>query len=182
MNTDASEKTPVLQPDADRPLVEAFLAGRDEGVFRELYRRHTPALYLFALRFLRGVTQDAEDAVQESWIRAVESLAAFRWQSSFRTWLFGIAVNCSREILRARPRQVEEAALSQASSSQSIELEQLIRRLPDGCREVFILHDIEGYLHSEIGTQLGIAVGTSKHHLFQARRKLREGLNDHGRK
>jgi len=156
--------------------VEAFLAGRDEGVFRELYRRHTPALYLFALRFLGGVVQDAEDAVQECWIRAVESLASFRWQSSFRTWLFGIAVNCSRELLRARPRQLEDLTLLKAAPGGSgmMDLEQLIRRLPDGCREVLVLHDIEGYVHTEIGALLGIAPGTSKHQLFQARRKLRD--------
>lgn len=86
----------------DRVAVEAFLARRDEDSFLTLYDRHTPALYLFALRTLGGVEQDAEDVVQEAWLRAVDRLQAFRWGSSLRTWLTGIVLNCAREALRRR--------------------------------------------------------------------------------
>ena len=170
-------------PDADRELVAKFLAARGEDEFRELYRRHTPALYLFAIRLVGGAEQDAEDAVQETWIRAASSLDRFRWQSSFRTWLLGIAVNCCREIVRDRGAQGEalaEEAVRPPSSA--VDLEALIRRLPAGCRDVLLLHDIEGYTHDEVGALLGIAPGTSKHQLFRARGKLREWLGDKGMK
>jgi RNA polymerase sigma-70 factor (ECF subfamily) len=125
-----------------------------------------------------GVEQDAEDAVQESWIRAAGSLGRFRWQSTLRTWLFGIAVNCCREIVRDRGPQADSLDKEAAQPiSHVADLEALIRRLPAGCREVLVLHDIEGYTHEEIGALIGIAAGTSKHQLFRARGKLREWLS-----
>ena len=63
----------------DRTLVERVLERGDERAFRELYRRHTPYLYQFALRVLGGHEQEAEDVIQETWIRAVGGLAGFRW-------------------------------------------------------------------------------------------------------
>ena len=163
------------QPDSDRELVEQFLARRTEDVFRKLYQRHTPGLYLLALRLVGGAVSDAEDAVQETWIRAAGSFDRFQWSSSLRTWLSGITVNCCREILRRRASQSELREEQQVqSTAQTVDLEQLIRRLPDGCREIFILHDMEGYTHEEISASLGIATGTSKHQLFRARQKLRE--------
>ncbi|HEV2687042.1 MAG TPA: sigma-70 family RNA polymerase sigma factor [Bryobacteraceae bacterium] len=160
-------------------MVARFLAGRDQDVFRELYRCHTPALYLLALRLLGGVQQDAEDAVQEVWIRAAGAIGRFRWESSLRTWLAGIAVNCCREILRDRTPQGEPAP-EEAIQPRSLDLEDLVRRLPDGCRQILVLHDIEGYTHQEIGALIGIAEGTSKHQLFRARGKLREWLAPRG--
>jgi RNA polymerase sigma-70 factor, ECF subfamily len=169
----------VPQPDTDRKLVAQFLASRDEDVFRELYRRHTPALYLFAIRMLGGAEHDAEDAVQEVWIRAAAAVGRFQWASSLRTWLIGIVVNCCREILRDRAPQAESTQVTLPAAG-AIDLELLIRRLPEGCREVLVLHDIEGYTHQEIGALIGIAPGTSKHHLFRARGKLREWLGNKG--
>lgn len=176
MSADEHQVT-AARPDSDRDLVELFLALRDEEVFRKLYRRHTPALYLLALRMTGGAVADAEDVVQEAWIRAAGSLDRFQWSSSLRTWLSGITVNCCREILRRRAAQPQlREELETPSSPPVVGLEQLIQRLPDGCREVFILHEMEGYTHEEIGASLGIAAGTSKHQLFRARRKLRESL------
>lgn len=169
------------QQDTDRKLVAQFLASRAEDVFRELYRRHTPAVYSFAIRMLGGAEQDAEDAVQEVWIRAAATLGRFQWASSLRTWLIGIAVNCCREVMRDRGIPVDstdEQVTPPAAAA--IDLEELIRRLPEGCREVLVLHDIEGYTHQEIAVLAGIAPGTSKHHLFRARKKLREWLSSKG--
>ena len=168
---------------ADRELVEAFLSTRDEHVFRKLYQLHTPVLYLFALRMLGGVEQDAQDVVQETWVRAVQSFAGFRWQSSLRTWLFGIAMNCCREVWRNRSPDIELLDSERVEDSHSLpsknpDLEGLINSLPNGCRKVLVLHDIEGYTHEEIGALLNIAVGTSKHQLFRARAKLRKSLCD----
>jgi RNA polymerase sigma-70 factor (ECF subfamily) len=166
------------QESEDRNFVSAFLRDRDETSFRALYRRHTPALFALALRLVGGVPQDAEDVVQETWLRAVRRLSEFRWQSSLRTWLCGITINCTRDL---RPKlsliKVSEPVLHAQEPESQTELEQLIQRLPAGCREVLVLHDIEGYTHQEIGRHLGIQEGTSKSQLFQARRLLRDQLH-----
>ena len=165
---------------ADRALVRSFLSARSEAAFRALYARHAPALYLLALRLTGGAHADAQDAVQEAWLRAVAALQDFRWASSLRTWLCGITVNCCREIVRGRGESaaaegpgVEVGVRPQV---EAVGLEQLIRRLPAGCRQVLVLHDLEGYTHAEVGSFLGIEVGTSKHQLFRARRRLRAWL------
>jgi RNA polymerase sigma-70 factor (ECF subfamily) len=77
----------------DRELTEAVLRSGDEAAFRQLYRRHTPHLLGFVYRLLGGTTAEAEDIVQETWIRACESLGRFRWNSLFSTWLLGIGLN-----------------------------------------------------------------------------------------
>ena len=171
---------------SDRRLVKIFLLRKSEKVFRELYRRHSGALYRVAWRLLGGVRQDAEDVVQETWIRAVEGLPRFRWGSSLRTWLVGITINRSRELMRARSRspagdEVQDTVAEQARPSPDrIDLELAIARLPSGSREVLILHEIEGYTHEEIGRLLGIDEGTSKSQLHHARRALRGWLETQG--
>lgn len=167
----------------DRDLAEAVLVKGDEAAFRELYRRHTPTVYQLALRLLGGSTHEAEDVVQDAWIRAVTRLNGFRWESSFRTWLVGIGLNLAREVLRRRARRptIElDPDLPQprqrSMDGERVDLERAIALLPDGSRAVLILHDIEGFTHEEIGRRLGIAAGTSKSQLFEARRALRSRL------
>ena len=168
----------------DRALVERFARRRDEASFRLLYRRHTPALYGLALRLLAHRRDDAEDVIQEAWIRAVEQAARFRWDSSLRTWLSGIVVNCCRERLRNDWRWVgddaagsEEQAAAASPVDLTIDVDRSVAELPPGSRAVFVLHDVEGWTHAEIASQLGIEPGTSKSQLFHARRQLRALLN-----
>lgn len=170
--------------EADQQLAESFLAG-DETAFRKLYRRHTPRLLLFLARFLGGSESDAEDAVQETWLKVAERLGAFRWEASFGSWLTAIGLNVAREMLRKRGRRSEEpielaspdhAAPPEPSVVDTVDLERAIRSLADGYRTVLLLHDVEGYRHEEIATQLGISVGTSKSQLFHARRAMRVAL------
>lgn len=163
----------------DRTLVARFLRSRDEPSFRALYRRHTPALYGLSLRLLEPRRADAEDAVQDAWIRAVERLDGFRWESALRTWLAGIVVNCCRERLRHQWRWIESADTAterpggDAPIETSLAVDRAIAALPAGARSVFVLHDIEGRTHDEIGRLLDITAGTSKSQLFHARRHLR---------
>ncbi|HET9441420.1 MAG TPA: sigma-70 family RNA polymerase sigma factor [Longimicrobiales bacterium] len=164
---------------SDRELVENVVVDGDERAFRELYRRHTPRLYQLVMR-LTECEPDAEDVVQETWIRATEAAANFRWESSFGTWLTGIAINRFRELLRKRNRwpaltleQVAEPAGRPEGLSDRIDLEKALSLLPVGYRTVLVLHDLEGYRHEEIAEQLGIAAGTSKSQLFHARRYVR---------
>ena len=147
--------------------------------FRSLYRRHTPALYAFALR-LHGNVDDANDAVQEAWLRALRGLGGFAWKSSLRTWLSGIVLNCCRErwVARGEPLEVAPEALPAATDHPElrVDLERAIAALPTGYRTVVVLHDIEGYTHEEIAAHLGVEPGTSKSQLARARRSLRDRL------
>lgn len=169
-----------LPPADERALCQAVVEAGDERAFRELYRRHTPALYQLVLRMLGGSQPDAEDVVQEAWIRAVRKLGGFRWESSLRTWLSAIALNQARESLRRRGRapvtglpEGLEPTTRPTREGERIDLERAIARLPDGYRSVLVLHDIEGLTHEEISRHLEIAVGTSKSQLFDARRAMR---------
>ena len=164
----------------ERALCQAVVEAGDERAFRVLYRRHTPAIYQLVLRMLGGSRQDAEDVVQEAWIRAVRKLDGFRWESSLRTWLSSIALNQARETLRRRGRapvtelpEGLELPARPARDGERIDLERAIARLPAGYRSVLVLHDIEGFTHEEISRHLEIAVGTSKSQLFDARRAMR---------
>lgn len=172
----------------DRDLVASLLRGREERVFRELYRRHAPALYLLAARLLGGSGRGAEDAVQETWIRAAARLAHFRWESSLRTWLYGIAINRCREVLRERsterrsePIEADRIpatrSMARSGNDERIDLERAVRRLASGYREVLILHDLVGHTHEEIASMLDIDAGTSKSQLHKARRALRAALS-----
>lgn len=169
---------------ADQRLVRKFLRTGDERSFRDLYRSHTPSLYPLALRLAGGSEGDAQDAIQDTWIRACHGLQRFEWKSSLRTWLTGILINCVRESNRARRRRNEED-LSVHYSTDTVgrdsirsDLEEVIARLPTGYRHVLTLHDVEGYTHEEIATLLEITAGTSKSQLYHARKALRSVLRE----
>jgi len=175
--------TSYLAKLADRRLVHNFLARRDEASFRELYQRHAPALYQLALRLVGWKAQEAEEAVQDTWLRAIEKLETFRWESGLRTWLSGILINRCREFYRGREREsstfiAEELATEVAAikNFEPIDLEQAITALPNGYRQVLVLHDVEGFTHEEISRMLEIEVGTSKSQLSHARRNIRQAL------
>jgi RNA polymerase sigma-70 factor (ECF subfamily) len=126
---------------------------------------------------------DAEDAVQETWIRAVREMGHFRWEAALSTWLVAIAGNVARDQLR-KVRRRDERELTAGDeppapppTGDGIDLERAIALLPEGYRTVLVLHDVEGLTHEEIGEVLGIAPGTSKSQLFGARRSMRALLN-----
>lgn len=167
----------------DREWAEAIVKHGDEQAFRRLYRQHTPRLYQFVLRILGGAEMDAEDVVQETWVRAVTHLGGFRWQSAFPTWLTGIGLNLCRESFRQRQKRrgtgleaVPDLRAAHCHPGVAIDLEQAIALLPDGYRTVLVLHDVEGLTHLEIAQRLEISVGTSKSQLFNARKLIRSLL------
>jgi RNA polymerase sigma-70 factor (ECF subfamily) len=157
----------------------------DQAAFRALYDAHVGRVFAVCLR-LAGNAQEAEEHVQDVFVRAWERLGTFRGESAFSTWLHRLAVN---EVLRsrrgagrrsARVTLVEDPAMLEdapdAPAGPASDLEQAVARLPEGARQIFVLHDVEGYQHDEIATMLEIAEGTSKAQLFRARRLLREAL------
>ncbi len=175
----------------DRELAVLVLAG-DEPAFRQLYRRHTPRLLALVQRFMGGGSgheADAEDVVQEAWLRATERLGQFRWEAAFGSWLSAIALNLAREHLRRRSRrnevewpEAEPPAVEPMDRLEARDLERAIAGLPQGYRAVLVLHDVEGYRHEEIAELMGVSVGTSKSQLFHARRAVRQALGAKSRK
>jgi len=167
---------------SDLELVDRVLSKGDESAFRELYRRHSPILFRLAVRLLGKGDPDAGDVLQEAWCRAFEGLRRFTGGSSLRTWLAGVVVNCSREHIRSRAqsRSLPTAGLARpqpgASPERELDVRRVIDALPEGFREVLVLHDVGGYTHEEIALVLNIAPGTSKSQLSRARRAFRSGL------
>lgn len=170
--------------DAEDPLlVSRFLARRDEAAFRALYRRHTPFLYRFLLRICGGRAAEAEEGVQETWVRAAERLAGFEGRSALKTWLAGIAIRWWREEARRGSREApmpEEdlaPAMPVRRGIERVDLERALLALADGYRAAILLHDVEGYTHHEIAEMTGVDAGTSKSQLSRARRALRARLS-----
>jgi RNA polymerase sigma-70 factor (ECF subfamily) len=169
----------------DRALVSRFLERRDEAAFRALYDRHSGRLYRFLLR-LTGRAADAEEGVQETWVRACRSLERFAWRSALSTWLAGIAIRWWREECRRRGRVTDGdaaepevlAGLAPASRGEidRIDLERALGELALGYREAILLHDVFGHTHGEIAELLEVDEGTSKSQLSRARRLLRARL------
>jgi RNA polymerase sigma-70 factor (ECF subfamily) len=166
----------------DEELVAGILATGSEEAFRVLYRRHSPRIYHVLLRMLAS-DADAEDALQETWLRCSTQLGTFAWRSALSTWLTSIAVNIARNMLERRGRWAETELVddvlpeSGEAIGEPLDFERALAVLPPGCRAAFVLHDIEGYTHEEIAEMLGYTDGTSKSQVFRARRTLRRLLS-----
>jgi len=163
---------------SDAALIAAAVSGA-EAAFRELFRRHTPHLLQFVTRVLGSSSGDAEDVVQDTWVRAYPALVTFRSESSFRTWLCSIGLRAALDSMRRGRRHIagelfdDDASSVPPATEDRMDIESAIARLAPGYRMVLVLHDVEGFTHEEIGSQLGIAPGTSKAQLFKARRVMR---------
>lgn len=171
-------------------LVEQARAG-DRAAMGALYQAHARRVYS-VVRRLVGDDHSAEDVSQDAWIRAFEKLHLFRGESAFGTWMHRLAVNTALNRIRRRGRRdeveatseigladgpgVDETVLSQRVLSRALD------ELPDGYRQVLVLHDVEGLRHDEIADLLGVSVGTSKSQLHKARARMRRLLApQHGR-
>jgi len=173
----------------DLALAERCRQG-ELGAFEELYRAHAGRLYSVAFRMV-GNAADAEDLLQEIFLSAHRKLESFRGESTLGTWLYRLAVNLCLDYLRSRagrashltdplddePGLPEPGGRSLADRTVSkMDLERALAQLPVGCRTAFVLHDVEGLEHKEIGEVMGIAEGTSKSQVHKARLRLRSLL------
>ncbi|MFI5178902.1 MAG: RNA polymerase sigma factor [Vicinamibacterales bacterium] len=155
------------------------------GAFEELYRAHAPRLFGLACRMVgRG---EAEDLLQDIFLTAHRKLGLYKGESSLGTWLFRLGTNQCLDFLRSRGARFAQmsdtlddeppaggaSVGTMRSAVDRIDLERALTTLPPGCRTVFVLHDVEGLEHREIGDLLGIAEGTSKSQLHKARYRLR---------
>ena len=167
-------------------LVERCRQG-DLEAFNELYQAHAGKLYNLTWRML-GNPSDAEDLLQEVFLSAHRKLDSFRGESALGTWLYRLAMNLCLDHLRSRAARTDQVTGSiddepgvADGGSRSLadravarlDLERALTQLPEGCRAAFLLHDVEGLEHKEVGEVLGIAEGTSKSQVHKARLRLR---------
>ncbi len=187
--------------DADAALV-ARCKTNDLTAFEEMVERYQHKIYGYVRRLVGNET-DAEDITQEVFLKALTSLHAFREESSLQTWLFRIATNLCRDLMRRRQRERGWFSLWRRTEEEQEgggerlldipdlegdperlllreELGELLQRaieeLPWRMREVLVLHDLEALSYEEIAEALGIPLGTVKSRLFHARARLREAL------
>ena len=184
---------------ADMSEAEAIrlACGGDSHAFERLYKLHSRRVYGVCLR-LAGNPAEAEDLTQEAFLQLFRKIHTFRGESSFSTWLHRLAVNTA--LMRFRKKKHPEVSLDESSEPgeqnsrplielgetdlqlsgmlDRVNLSKAIDQLADGYREIFILHDVEGYEHNEIAEILGCSVGNSKSQLFKARLHLRKLLQD----
>ena len=170
---------PIDQLDLKRAI-----AG-DERAMQRLWSQHAPHIDA-VVRRLCGDPELAADVSQEVWMQIFRALPSYRGDSQFGTWAHRIAVNRTlnalRKIRRLAKLEVDiedDSAMVEMDSDRTFlaeSIEQAMTKLSPGARAVFVLHDIEGYRHEEIGDMLGLAAGTSKSQLHRARMALRQHL------
>jgi RNA polymerase sigma-70 factor, ECF subfamily len=169
----------------DQQLIAQVLAA-DPRAERDFYDRHVGKVHRLAFR-LSGDATLAQEFTQETFVRAFDRLAQYRGDAALSTWICAICVSVSMNGLRStttrhgRETGYDEAMTHAVTGRESepdlkLRMQSAIDALPPGYRTVFLMHDVEGYTHDEIGRALDIDTGTSKAQLFRARRKLRVAL------
>jgi RNA polymerase sigma-70 factor (ECF subfamily) len=168
----------ATQPSPDAEMAELCLRGNRLG-FEKLYRTHAARMKSIAWNMLRN-HQDAEDAVQDTFLKVHRSIRTYNRRAAFSTWVYRILVNTCTDTRRSRQRQIEELPDNLAGRESNvplrIALERALGRLSEKHRAVFLLAEVEGFTHSEIASILDIPLGTSKGWLFEARRELQRLL------
>ena len=174
---------------SDYELTQAIASGAVSSI-GDLYERHRPKVYSVCLR-MTGNTNDAEDLTQEIFIHLFRKIGTFRGDAAFTTWLHRLTVN--HVLMHFRKRRVRSELVTEDRSLPTqvvpgsrdprrmrvvdrILLSEVIAKLPEGYREAFVMHDIEGLEHNEIAQRRGRSAGTSKSQLHKARIKLRKIL------
>lgn len=179
------EPQPV-ETDSDAARLVRRAQGDDRSAFDSLYAQHVGRVYAVCLRMCAN-RAEAERLTQDVFVRAWQNLKKFRGDSAFASWLYRLAVNVVLQDGRSNRRRDAHVAVlpepelfARASSTSRdddrMDLERAIASLPPGARQVLVLHDIEGYKHTEIARMTGTAVGSVKAQLHRARKLLRERL------
>jgi RNA polymerase sigma-70 factor, ECF subfamily len=173
---------------ADLDLVGRIRAG-DAAAFEQLYKQHSMRLYNLASRMI-GAHGDADDLLQDIFLLVYRKLGSFRGESSLGTWLYRLAMNHCLDVLRNRQTRMGyqtdsldepdaaplAARVPLVGAVSRIDLERAIDTLPPACRAAFLLHDVEGFGHQEVGALLGVSEGTSKSQVHKARMRIRAYL------
>ena len=166
----------------DRRLAAACAAG-DARIFEDIYRRYGDRMKSIAWNHLGNVA-DAEDAVQETFLKIHRAASTYTGEASFSTWAYRILVNTCYDVLRRRKRRIDEAPMEEhetvertapnVDDTKRMTLQKLLDELPEQRRSVFMLFEVQGLSHAEIGEILGISEGNSKWILFSTKKELQE--------
>jgi RNA polymerase sigma-70 factor, ECF subfamily len=178
---------------SERGLIQRAQQG-DEQAFASLFQLHKKRVYSVCLQMTKDVA-DAEDLTQEAFLQVFRSVHSFRGDSAFSTWLYRIAVNTVLMKLRRRKapplvsldepvsadspslkRDIGKADLKLSGAIDRLALRRAVQELPEGCRQIFDLHEVEGYQHHEIADLLHCSIGNSKSQLHKAKMKMRDLL------
>jgi len=188
----------TLAPTPDADLVARAQRG-EEGAFSALFRTYNRRIYSLCLR-MAGSPAQAEDLTQEVFLKVFRKILTFRGESTFSTWLHRLTVN--EVLMHVRKKRLETVSLDGVDARHEsplkwelgnedpdltgtvdrLILERAVATLPLGCRSGFLLHDVEGYEHSEIARMMNWSVGNSKSQLHKAWRRLRDLLRFPGGK
>ncbi len=162
----------------------ALAARGDSSAFERLYRTHVARIHSLTRRMLGS--HEADEVTQDIFVRTWQKLGQFRGESAFSTWLHRLAVNVvierrrsfaiQRERMSDDPTALDLLTVAPARADLKVDFEAAIDQLPPGAREIFVLHDVEGYKHREIAAMLDITTGTSKRQLHRARMLMRKHL------
>ncbi len=189
----ASSSPPITEATPDFELTQLAASG-DLGAFEMLYKKYHRRTYSLCLRMTNNVPE-AEDLTQEAFIQLFRKVGSFRGESAFTTWFHRLTVN--QVLMHFRKRSVKNEKTTEDGETPEhliprpkgkanlpilnrLDLTKAIGQLPPGYKAVFVLHDVEGYEHSEVAEMLGVSVGTSKSQLHKARLKLRGLLHRTG--
>ena len=185
---------PATGTDESEPKLVRRAQRGDEHAFATLYQSHRKRVYSVCLLMTRDIAE-AEDLTQEAFLQVFRSVGSFRGDSAFSTWLYRVAVNTVLMKLRRRKsppllsldepvspespslrRDVGQADPELSGVIDRIALRRAMQELPEGCRRIFALHEVQGYRHHEIARMLDCSVGNSKSQLHKAKMKLRDLL------
>ncbi|HEV8660586.1 MAG TPA: RNA polymerase sigma factor [Thermoanaerobaculia bacterium] len=164
----------------DRRIAAACAAG-DSAIFEFIYRQYATRMKSIAFHHL-GSVADAEDAVQETFLKIHRAAGTYSGEASFSTWVFRILINTCYDLLRKRRRRTDDAPIEDApertapsvDDAKRMTLKKLLAELPEQRRTVFTLFEIEGLSHAEIASILDISEGNSKWILFATKKQLQE--------
>jgi RNA polymerase sigma-70 factor (ECF subfamily) len=189
----------ALEPHTFDPptLIETIRLAQqgDAASFERIYRLHCRRVYALCLRIARD-PNEAEDLTQEAFLQLFRKIDTFRGESAFSSWLYRLTANIALMRFRKKklistslddfttsdeensgPRnEVGEADLRLTGLFDRLNLQKAVDQLPEGCKALFILHDVKGYQHNEIAKMLGCSIGTSKSQVHRARKRLRKIL------
>lgn len=183
LSSSQSPDNQLAHGDSERADVALAAAG-DPQAFERLYRTHVPRVHSLVRRMVGG-DGNADELVQDVFVRAWQRLSTFRGEAQFGTWLHRLTVNLvlnwQKSAARGRRLFDDDAALEytpgrRARPEDAMDLEEALKALPRGARQIFVLHDVEGFKHEEIAGKLEITSGTSKAQLHRARMLMRRNL------
>ncbi len=180
------------EPDSDLELVRRVRHG-DDAAFRRVVDIYGPRLYLLAMAML-GNREDAQDAVQETFVGAFRGLRGFQGRSTVKTWLTRILMNNVADLRRRKhlrktlslddaPEQLGSPSARRETEAGRADVRMdvtaVVGRLPQDQREVIVLREMQGMTYEAIAAVLGVPRGTVESRLFRARQKLKETLGDY---